>query len=327
MMPNLKFNYQGFKLIAQSTQNDLIEYLSPRILERYGKDNVDLNSDYLFARGDLPILLVAHLDTVHKSLPTKMYYDSDQGIIWSPQGIGGDDRCGVYGLLALSDYFYRNGGKMPSVLFTTFEETGCVGAGKASTKIQDSFISRIKYIIELDRRGENDCVFYQCGNTEFQKMVETYGFKTAIGSFSDIGKLCPSWDIAGVNLSSGYDNEHTTYETINVNWLMATLEKVITMISDVKTAKKYGYESKYSAAKNLWESSYTKRGKGTGRTSGKMALTLNDVYTNFDYKTKKNRYYMKTTHVEITAKQLAEMGLEDDDDDAIGSNWNWYSNK
>lgn len=243
-MDNLKFNYQGFRLIAQSTQDDLLEYLSPQLTSIFGKDNVDLSKDYLFALGELPIMLVAHLDTVHRTLPTQIYYDESQSIIWSPQGIGGDDRCGVYSIITILNYLRQNGGKKPSVLFTTFEETGCIGAGVASRKISDSMLSHIKYVIELDRHGEDDCVFYQCLNMDFQKMVETYGFKTQHGSASDISKLCPAWDIAGVNLSIGYLSEHTDKETVNVSWMMATIKKTIKMIQDSESAKKYLYYSK-----------------------------------------------------------------------------------
>ena len=35
----------------------------------------------------------------------------------------------------------------------------------------------LKYIIELDRRGSDDCVFYQCDNHEFDAYVEKFGFQ------------------------------------------------------------------------------------------------------------------------------------------------------
>ena len=57
------------------------------------------------------------------------------------------------------------------------------GAIKATKKLS---IPDIKYIIEFDRRGENDCVFQDCGNETFMNYVESFGFKTARGSYSDI---------------------------------------------------------------------------------------------------------------------------------------------
>lgn len=244
--PKIQFNYDGFKLIAQAKEEDLLEFLGPQITELYGKDNVDVNKDYIFARGDLPVLLVAHLDTVHKTIPRQIYYDVEQGIIWSPDGIGGDDRCGVYGLLVISTYCRKNFKKMPSLLFTTKEEVGCIGAGIAANKVSDSFVSRINFAIELDRRGKNDCVFYGCNNKEFRKMIESHDFVYANGSFSDIGKICPAWDIAGVNLSIGYDNEHTSSETVNVNWLISTIDRTIDIVLSSPSLPKYEYDGLYS---------------------------------------------------------------------------------
>ena len=280
-MKSKNFNLKGFKLLLQSTEKDLLTYLGGQILSTYGKDNVDINSSYIFGKGDLPVLLVAHMDTVHDSLPTRIYFDEDNGSIWSPQGIGGDDRCGVYSILYILNYFAKNGGKLPSVLFTTQEEVGCIGASVAAKDLKDHFISRIKFAIELDRRGENDCVFYACANKEFQKMVESHGFVTAIGSSSDIARICPAWDIAGVNLSIGYEKEHSKLETVNVDWMMATVEKAIKLVKSATTLPMYKYRVVY---KFLPE----KKVKHSGLPKDDITDALDD--DNFDYKGWGSRY-------------------------------------
>ena len=50
---------------------------------------------FLYAEGNAPYMLVAHLDTVHKHLPSVICYSKDGNYMMSPQGIGGDDHCGV----------------------------------------------------------------------------------------------------------------------------------------------------------------------------------------------------------------------------------------
>ena len=77
---------------------------------------------------------------------------------------------------------------------------------------------KLNYIIQLDRRSSNDCVFYDCDNKEFTKYVESFGFLEGIGSFSDISVICLSWGIAGVNLSVGYDSSSDVdYGEVNIS--------------------------------------------------------------------------------------------------------------
>ena len=119
----------------------------------------------------------------------------------------------------------------------------------------------LKYIIELDRRGSNDCVFYDCDNNDFTRYVESFGFVEAIGSFSDISEICPSWGIAGVNLSVGYSDEHSYVETLRVGPLFDTIQKVKNMLNDAENIEKFEYvfspTSYYSRFyNNVYGSSY-----------------------------------------------------------------------
>ena len=69
------------------------------------------------------------------------------------------------------------------VLFCEDEEVGCVGAKKFT---RGSLRPQVNYIVELDRRGSNDAVFYRCDNPEFEDFITSFGFETAGGSRSDI---------------------------------------------------------------------------------------------------------------------------------------------
>ena len=53
---------------------------------------------FIIVKGNAPIMLVAHLDTVHAEPVQVICKSADGNILMSPQGIGGDDRCGVYAL-------------------------------------------------------------------------------------------------------------------------------------------------------------------------------------------------------------------------------------
>ena len=67
----MTFNFAGFKILAQATQENLKRYLLKQLKKLY-KD-VEEGDRYIFCKGEVPILLVAHLDTVHHDLPTKIF--------------------------------------------------------------------------------------------------------------------------------------------------------------------------------------------------------------------------------------------------------------
>lgn len=180
--------------------------------------------DFLFAKGDIPIALVAHMDTVFSFPPREIFYDSEKTTFWSPEGLGADDRAGVFAIIKII-----NSGLRPYVIFTTDEEIGGFGADAISEYVKPE---GLKYLIELDRQGENDCVFYQCDNRDFVDYVETFGFEEAIGTFSDISIICPQWKICGVNLSIGYKNEHSICEILNVQNMLKTINRVIRMLKE-----------------------------------------------------------------------------------------------
>lgn len=225
------FDVDTFKIILGYTQEELKDLLVNKLLPSfYEKENIISKDGFIRVIGKKDIMLLAHMDTVFSTPPTIFIHDKEQGLLTSPHGIGGDDRCGIYGILTLLLAGYR-----PHILFTEDEEIGGIGADKASKTevIPDS----IKYLIQLDRRGEKDAVYYCCGNSKFHNFIEDYGFDHARGSFTDIDTLMPVWDICGVNLSIGYYNEHNKNEYINLNYMSETLKKVAKMIETLPDEK------------------------------------------------------------------------------------------
>lgn len=185
--------------------------------------------DFLYAEGDAPYMLIAHLDTVHKKLPSVICYSRDGNYIMSPHGIGGDDRCGVYIILSL----LKKLSFKPYILFTMGEEKGCIGAKAFVNFMCDNAdnIPDLKYIVEYDRKGSKDCVFYRCDNKDFEKFVESFGFKTAYGSCSDISTIAPEFGVAAVNLSSGYYNPHTEHEYVCMRDVHNTINASLKMLN------------------------------------------------------------------------------------------------
>ena len=92
-----RLNRNEFKLfesLASLTQNSMRRALYSYLKKRYKK--VIVAPEYLYAVGEIPIALVAHMDTVFSSPPEDIYYDdtaetmyivggnkvSDGGVTW-----------------------------------------------------------------------------------------------------------------------------------------------------------------------------------------------------------------------------------------------------
>ena len=234
-------NAQELKSIEQFfqlRQPSLLKAMKQYLKNKY--DKVIATNEYLVAVGDIPVALTAHLDTVFKDAPKNIFYDRAKNVMWSPEGLGADDRAGVYAIVQII-----KSGLRPTVIFTTDEELGCKGAEKL-VKDMPAAPTELKYIIELDRRGSDDCVFYQCDNDDFEAYVESFGFVMNFGSFSDISEICPAWKVAGVNLSIGYYNEHSYSETLYIGQMLNTIRKVKNMLNSADVAPYYEYKEIYT---------------------------------------------------------------------------------
>ena len=229
-------NRDQFRAICKKSQDELKQYVITKLKKNYEK--LWVHKYYVYAEGEIPICLVAHLDTVHKELPSVIVEEADR--ISSPQGIGGDDRCGVYAILQIVKKLNC------SVLFCCDEEIGGIGAlafAQSSLASQADF----KYMIELDRKGNDDAVFYDCDNPEFTKFITSFGPWTEnFGSFSDISEVAPAVGCAAVNLSVGYYDQHTLKEYVVPSQVDACIDNVCRLIEASKDVEKFEYiEAQY----------------------------------------------------------------------------------
>ena len=209
-----------FETILRLPQMELKKTLKAELKSR-GYPVTD-KQGFLYAEGTIPVLLVAHMDTVHRQPVEQICYSEDGAVAMSPQGIGGDDRCGAWMILQILCTAKCH------VLFCEDEEIGCVGAKKFT---RGSLRPQVNYIVELDRRGSNDAVFYRCDNPEFEDFVTSIGFETAGGSCSDISYIAPYLETAAVNISCGYYCEHQRYEYIRLEEMELNAARVAQMVT------------------------------------------------------------------------------------------------
>lgn len=213
-----KIDYALFERILRQTQPKLKRMLESH-LKHSGYQPVS-EQGFLYAPGDAPVLLVAHLDTVHHQLVRDICYSEGRRIAMSPQGIGGDDRAGVFMILQIIQRVRCH------VLFCEDEEIGAVGARLFE---RSGIRPKVNFIVELDRRGRDDAVFYGCCNQKFISFVERFGFREDMGSFSDISIIAPALKTAAVNISAGYYEEHYLNEYINLEHMMKNVDRIAQM--------------------------------------------------------------------------------------------------
>jgi len=226
------------KRYLRMSQEELMKTLYEELHNYYTTIKAGPVESFIIAKGNLPIVLVAHMDVVFNS-PRKtmaIYYDTEEEIMWSPDGLGTDDRAGITMIMLL----LKNTNYRPWILFTTDEESDLRGAQFAASMLN----FHPNFVIELDRQGRGESVFYKCNNTAFEKYINSFGFHTCQGTYTDISILCPTWDCAGVNLSVGYYEEHSYIEYWSAIDFRYTYEMLLKILKDCKNTSKFKYKEK-----------------------------------------------------------------------------------
>lgn len=186
------------------------------ILTKLGYIVVYVEDSYVFGHhptsAESKLMLVSHMDTVRDE-KQKMDLFKVHHIIRNRTGIlGGDDRCGVYVNMNLINKLDIK----PYVLFTHGEECGGKGVKKfCADKVLDDFINNVHLFVEYDRKGLNDMVVYH--EPENIRQLDPFlalGYEKSFGSYSDVATLSAEYQVAHVNLSVGYFNQHTINEHI-----------------------------------------------------------------------------------------------------------------
>lgn len=222
---------RAFQNLCHLTERGVLSIMRDLLYQKYDHDKVVATPSFVYAFGDIPVALVAHADTVFKIPPAldTFFYDQERDVIWSPDGLGADDRAGVFAIIQILRRYHLK----PHVIITTGEESGCIGAGKLIAHMV-TFKEDLKFMIQLDRRNRKDAVYYDCDNEEFEKFITPFGFKTEWGTFTDISVLAPVWGVAAVNFSVGYEDEHHEIERLHVDWLYETIGKVVQILRHVE---------------------------------------------------------------------------------------------
>lgn len=191
-------------------------------IKKYNPD-MDEFGNITLVKGKAPYdCFVAHLDTVHQDNPEPSFFGEYVTSI-NGHGIGGDDKCGIIACLDLIEKLDN-----VKVVFFTEEERGGVG----SKNFDASFLKDVKYVIEIDRKGQHDFI-QNSGSVELctDEFVKEFislnkDYKTERGTFTDVNNLRYKVPVCMANISSGYYNPHSHKEYINLKHLQNTIDAI-----------------------------------------------------------------------------------------------------
>jgi acetylornithine deacetylase/succinyl-diaminopimelate desuccinylase-like protein len=138
-------DYRLFERLVSLSEKEMLQAMAQYLKARYS-NNVIITKDYIVAIGDIPVALVAHMDTVFKTPVSNLYYDQRKGVLWSPEGLGADDRAGIFAIIKIIQEGLR-----PSIILTTGEEQGGVGACALVEAHSKCPIPNLKYMIQLEK--------------------------------------------------------------------------------------------------------------------------------------------------------------------------------
>jgi len=232
------YNFRKYQWVFQQDEKVLLEILFFLLLDYgYHLESRDLivGKKFIYGEGDIPVVLCAHVDTVHSKEPYQIALDEESGIMWSPQGIGADDRAGVALILEILERGYR-----PHIAFLDEEESG---GGGARELIKEVSPTGLLFALEFDRKNGTEFVTYDCDNKDFNRYIESFGLQHKWGSFSDISLICPAWGVAGANLSVGFHDAHSKTEYLDIKEWTGAVNKTEKIINNLPE-ERFGYVEK-----------------------------------------------------------------------------------
>ena len=236
-------------MIKENCKNILLEFLNvpldcgDQIFDRFsalpnavvGKGRESLQR-YVYIPGSRKdrIVLVAHMDTVwDKSYNNS--FSGERSVVFkdglflssNPEcGIGADDRAGCAMCWMLKDSGH-------SILIVDGEEHGKHGARYLRKSNRRLFreLNKHRYMIELDWRATDTCLFNQVDNTKkFKKHIteEIALVDSKAKGGTDLQVLCRN--VCGVNIGVGYYGAHTKNERLVLSEWENTYKKLETFL-------------------------------------------------------------------------------------------------
>jgi len=211
------------------------EELIERFLDPIDGMQEDEHGNRILKIGDAPVMWSCHTDTVHSSKSFDKYQRIrfDKGIISLAKDeksncLGADCTAGIWIMLEMI-----KGGVEGLYIFHRDEEVGGYGSSYVAKHHLD-LIKDIKYAIAFDRKGNSSIITHQamerCASDAFaeslSKLLPVGYLKDDGGTFTDTANytsIIPEC----TNISVGYDDAHSSKESLNVYDLLRLREAML----------------------------------------------------------------------------------------------------
>lgn len=232
------------ELLEMGDEAFVLQHVAEILRPDAGAGTFHFTDDYVYLDTGHPICLMAHVDTVNITqvkcqVTRRIIRNAVQG-----QPLGADDRAGVFAALRAFRILKDRGEDLPSMLFTTGEECGGLGAREF---VNDDVFNndQTNLVLALDRKGASEYVDYTVQPREVAQYVESFGFERRTGSYNDVLDLNAAYNVPGVNLSVGYYSQHMASERLHVDELFLTISRLIAMCGD-PLKERYQLSSPYN---------------------------------------------------------------------------------
>jgi hypothetical protein len=215
-----------------------------------------VTDDYIVTNntGVLPLVCV-HTDIVGGVPPTAKQIvktGSTLSVKGEAKVLGADDRAGVYialNLLHRKDFNFA---------FFAKEEVGCKGSTQFAL-LEDLY--DYSCFIGLDRasrNGKQNAATYGFDNDE---LLDLFVYPESMGSLCDASLLSSYSDIACINLSVGYDHEHSSKEILDVSLMLETLQvmKELVVPDKIYNYEEQPYSSRWASSSYDYKSPFSKK--------------------------------------------------------------------
>lgn len=245
-----------YKIQAKSgSETKMIQYLEgllPLLGDNITIKNIKNNLYVTKGTSDSYPCIVAHTDQVQdacKNVSILRVEDLFVGFDFVQKkqvGLGADDKNGI--LMVIMALI-----KFPVLKACLFhgEETGCLG----STTCELDFFNDCRFILQCDRRGSSDFIsngasIDLCSKEFIQDCeLDKFGYEEVKGSMTDVVTLKQRGvSVACCNISCGYYNPHTNYESTKIS----DLEKCWNFVQHILSlSQTYHHEYKPVIIKRL----------------------------------------------------------------------------
>ena len=188
-------------------------------------------------RGHSKVMWSSHIDTMHRNGKAGTSGDARQDVWVDVDGtafvetecdcLGADDGAGMWLMFEMIKRDIAG-----TYVFHRGEEIGCWGSGGLASE-HTGWLKQFTHAIAFDRRGTTSIITHQrgeracsdaLGNTlktlfNMEHKLDPTGVYTDTAEFMDIIPEC-------VNISIGYDHEHSNHETLDTTYALALRDAI-----------------------------------------------------------------------------------------------------